>query len=139
MFSGETTIHAIMDNPAQTGIAMLLFMAVLKVFLLALSFKSGYLGGPIFPTVFSCAMIGLALSLVFPGIPAGIFVLCILGAVVTLALGAPLTAILLAVVMSASDQNMTILIIISSVVALVIGIEVRQLRENQAAGLAKKS
>lgn len=139
MFSGETTIHAIMDNPAHTGLVMLLFMAVLKVFLLALSFKSGYLGGPIFPTVFSCTMIGLALSLVFPGIPAGIFVLCILAAVVTLALGAPLTAILLAAVMSAADQNLTILFIISSVVALMIGIEVRQLRESRAQGSARLS
>lgn len=136
MFSGETTIHAIMENPAQIGIAMLLLMAVLKVLLLSVSFKSGYLGGPIFPTVFSCTMIGLALSLVFPGIPAGIFVLCILAAVVTLALGAPLTAILLAAVMSAADQNLTILFIISSVVALMIGIAVRQLRESRGAGSA---
>ena len=30
MFSGETTIHAIIQNPAQIGIMMLLFMAVVK-------------------------------------------------------------------------------------------------------------
>lgn len=134
MFSGETTIHAIIQNPAQAGIMMLVFMAVLKVLLLALSFKSGYLGGPIFPTVFACTMIGLALSLEFPQIPAGIFVLCIIAAVVTLALGAPLTAILLVAVMSSADQNMVILVLISSVVALVIGIKIRQIRENRHAG-----
>jgi H+/Cl- antiporter ClcA len=137
MFSGETTIHAIIQNPAQVGIMMLLFMAVLKVLLLAVSFKSGYLGGPIFPTVFTCTMIGLALSLVFPGVPVGIFVLCILAAVITLALGAPLTAILLVAVMGAANQNMTVLVVISSAVALIIGVEIRQMQEKPAAGAAE--
>ena len=137
MFSGESTIHAIIENPAQVGILMLLFMALVKVLLLALSFKSGYLGGPIFPTVFTCTMVGLALSLAFPKVPVGIFVLCILAAVVTLALGAPLTAILLVVVMSAANQNMTVLVVISAAVALIIGIEVKQLRERRAAGKAE--
>jgi H+/Cl- antiporter ClcA len=136
MFSGETTIRAIIQNPAQIGILMLLFMAILKILLLAISFKCGYLGGPIFPTVFTCTMVGLSLSLVFPEVPSGIFVLCILAAVVTLALGAPLTAILLVAVMSAANQNMTVLFVISSAVALIIGVEVRQIREKRAAGLA---
>ena len=134
MFSGQSTILDIIENSAQIGILMLLFMAVMKVLLLALSFKSGYLGGPIFPTIFTCTMIGLVLSLVFPGIPAGIFVLCIMAAVVTVALGAPLTAILLVFVVSRADQNTAALFVVSSVVALIIGIALRQKREKRAAG-----
>jgi H+/Cl- antiporter ClcA len=134
MFSGETTIHAIVENPAEFGIFMLLLMAVLKIILLALSFKSGFLGGPIFPTLFACTMIGLALSLVFPTVPVGIFVLCTMGAVITLALGAPLTAILLVIVIASTNPNMSALIVLSSVVALIIGITVRQNRERRIAG-----
>lgn len=134
MFSGETTIHGIVENPAQFGISMLLLMAVLKIGLLALSFKSGYLGGPIFPTLFICTMIGLALSLAFPEIPVGIFVLCIMAAVVTLALGAPLTAILLVIVITSANQNMSALLVLSSVVSLIIGIAVREIRDKRAAG-----
>ena len=136
MFSGETTIHAIVENPAQFGILMLLLMAVLKIMLLALSFKSGFLGGPIFPTLFTCTMIGLALSLAFPTVPVGIFVLCIMAAVVTLALGAPLTAILLVIVIASANPNMSALLVLSSVVALILGITVRQTREKRAAGKA---
>jgi len=136
MFSGETTIHAIIRNPAGAGVLMLLFMAAAKVLLLALSFKGGYLGGPIFPTVFACTMVGLALGLLFPEIPVGIFVLCTIAAVVTLALGTPLTAILLVVVMGSAGQQMTVLLVVSSVVALMIGIRVRQVRERRAAGTA---
>jgi H+/Cl- antiporter ClcA len=136
MFSGETTIHTIVENPAQFGILMLLLMAVLKIMLLALSFKSGYLGGPIFPTIFICTMIGLALSLVFPAVPVGIFVLCIMAAVVTLSLGAPLTAILLVFVITSANQNMLALLVLSSVIALIFGIIVRQMREKRVAGKA---
>jgi H+/Cl- antiporter ClcA len=136
MFSGETTIHAIVENPAQYGILMLLLMAVLKIVLLALSFKSGFLGGPIFPTLFACTMIGLALSLIFPTVPVGIFVLCTMAAVVTLALGAPLTAILLVIVIASANPNMSALLVLSSVVALILGITVRQIREKRVAGKA---
>lgn len=132
MFSGETVIEGIVQNPAGIGIAMLLLMGVLKALLLALSFKGGYLGGPIFPTIFTCTMIGLALSLVFPGLPEGILVLCLIAAVVTLALGAPLTAILLVVVMGTPNEYMTALLVLSSVVAMIMGIIVRDLREKCA-------
>jgi H+/Cl- antiporter ClcA len=131
MFSGESSIHPIIDDPARFGIALLLIMAVLKIGLLALSFKSGYLGGPIFPTLFICTMIGLALSLMFPGIPVGIFVMCLEVAVITLALGVPLTAILLIMVISSTNQYMTSLLVISAVVAMVLGIALRELREKR--------
>ncbi len=136
MFSGETEIHSIIASYAEIGIVMLLFMAVLKVVLLALSFKSGYLGGPIFPTIFTCTMIGLALSLTFPGVPVAIFVLCLMAAVITLALGVPLTAILLVIVIGTTNQEMMALIVLSSVVALIIGMTVRQTREKRTAAKA---
>jgi hypothetical protein len=68
---------------------------VLKILLLAVAFKGGFLGGPIFPVLFSCTMIGLAISLAFPSIPIILLVTCIEGAAFTLLLGGPLTAILL--------------------------------------------
>jgi H+/Cl- antiporter ClcA len=132
MFSGEASIHSIISNPGQFGIALLLIMAVLKVLLLALSFKSGYLGGPIFPTIFTCTMIGLALSLMFPGTPVGIFVCCLEVAVITLALGVPLTAILLIAVLSSVSQSLLALLVVSAVVAMVLGVGLRELREKRA-------
>ncbi|HTY15669.1 MAG TPA: chloride channel protein [Methanoregulaceae archaeon] len=132
MFSGETQIHSIIGGAAQIGIVMLLLMAVLKASLLALSFKSGYLGGPIFPTMFTCTMIGLALSLAFPGTPTGILVLCLMVAVITLALGVPLTAILLVTVVGTADPNMIVLLVVSSAVALILGILLREIRAKRA-------
>jgi H+/Cl- antiporter ClcA len=134
MFSGENSIHSIIADPAGFGISMLLLMAVLKVLLFAISSKSGYLGGPVFPILFTCTMIGLIFSLVLPGIPSGIFVLCLMAAVVTLALGAPLTAILLITVLGVANQNMVALLVLSSVVAMVMGMGLKEIREKRAAG-----
>ena len=72
MFSGETGIPGIMADPATIGLPMLLLMALLKPLLLALSLKSGFLGGPIFPALFTSTMVGLAISLVVPGLPLAI-------------------------------------------------------------------
>jgi H+/Cl- antiporter ClcA len=135
LFSGEHQIHAIINNPTEFGIAMLLLLAVLKILLLALSFKSGYIGGPIFPILFSSTMIGLALSLAFPGVPISIFVLCIEAAAITLALGAPLTAIILVAIVGTADAYSLALLTLSAVVALMISLAFRQWREKKSAGM----
>ena len=103
MFAGETQIFPMIKNPAQFGVWLLLLFALLKILLLALSFKSGFLGGPTFPTQFSATMVAMALSLLFPTIPVSILVLCIESAAVALLLNAPLTAILLVAVMGTVD------------------------------------
>lgn len=126
MFSGEEQIHTIIAESAQIGIGMLLFMAVLKILLLGLSFKSGYIGGPIFPVLFASTMVGLALSLLFPGIPVGVFVMCIEAAAISLALGAPLTAILLVAIVGTANSYMITLLVVSSVTAMLIAAAFKQ-------------
>ncbi len=121
MFSGESEIHAIAANPAAYGVLVLLGFAILKVLLLALSFKSGYLGGPIFPTIFAATTVGLAISLLFPGVPVGLFVTCIVTAAIALGLGAPLTAILLTVTMMTSTTYELGYIGLATATALIIG------------------
>jgi H+/Cl- antiporter ClcA len=133
LFSGENQIHAIIQNPAEIGVAMLLLMAVLKVLLLALSFKSGYLGGPIFPILFSSTMIGLALNLIFPSIPLTILVCCIETAAITLALGAPFTSILLVVTVSTSNQYEMGLLVLSAVTAMILSQLLKKIKENRSA------
>jgi len=131
LFSGEVQIHAIIQNPATLGIGMLLLLAILKLVLLALSFKGGFLGGPVFPILFASTMVGLALSLAVPGVPVGIFVLCIEAAAIAFALGAPLTAILLVVVVSTPSPSLTALVVTSSVTALVLGALLKPIMERR--------
>lgn len=129
LFSGEKQIHTIIQNPPEIGIAMLLLMAVLKILLLALSLKSGYLGGPIFPILFSATMVGLALNLAFPGVPPSILVMCTETATMTLALGAPLTAILLVAVVGTANPNMLSLLVLSAVTAMILSLVFKKKKE----------
>jgi H+/Cl- antiporter ClcA len=120
LFSGESQIHIIIDDPAAIGAGMLVAMAVAKILLLALAFRSGFIGGPLFPVLFSATMLGLAANLLFPSVPVAICVLCIEAAAFALALGAPLTAILLVAVVGTADTPMLLLLTISAVTAMIL-------------------
>jgi H+/Cl- antiporter ClcA len=132
LFSGEKQINSIIQNSSELGIAMLLIMAILKILLLALSLKSGYLGGPIFPILFSSTMFALALNLAFPGVPLSILVMCIETAAITLALGAPLTAILLVAVVGTANPYMLSLLTLSAVTAMILSLAFTKKKENRS-------
>ncbi len=73
-------------------------------------------------------MIGLALNLLFPSLPVSIGVLCIETAALALAMGAPLTAILLVAVVGTADTTMLLLLTISAVTAMILGEGIKQRR-----------
>jgi H+/Cl- antiporter ClcA len=131
-FAGETQIFPMIQNPAQFGVGLLLLFALLKILLLGLSFKSGYLGGPTFPTLFSCTMVAMALSLIFPAIPVSILVLCIEAAAVSLLLSAPLAAILLVAVIGTADPYLVALMCLSTVTSMFVGFGVKRLMARRA-------
>jgi H+/Cl- antiporter ClcA len=132
LFSGEEQIHEIVADPARYGVALLVLLAVLKPVLLGLSFKSGYLGGPTFPLLFACTMLGLALNLVFPAVPTSLLVTCLEGPAVAMALQAPLTAIILVSVVGTSGVDALALVVLSTVVGLLTGSAVKQAMARRA-------
>lgn len=124
LFSGESRIQDFVGSPALYGAGTLLLLAVLKLVLFGVSIKAGYIGGPIFPIIFSCTLIGLALNLLVPGIPAAVFVLCIMAGALAVAMGIPLTAVLLVTLLSGADQDMILLLVLSISTALLLSAEV---------------
>jgi H+/Cl- antiporter ClcA len=132
LFSGEDQIHTIIADPAAYGVGLLLVMALLKLLLVSLSLKSGFLGGPTFPLLFSCSMIGLALHLLFPDAPLGIQVMCIEAAAITVALSAPLTAILLVAVIGTANQDTLALITLSAVIGMMLSVGLKKAMERRA-------
>jgi H+/Cl- antiporter ClcA len=121
MFSGESSIHTIIASAATYGVPMLLLFAVLKPPLLALSFKGGYLGGPIFPSLFAAAMLGLAINQLVPSLPLEICLTCVEVGVITLVLKAPLTSILLVAIVAGGEASLDGLIVVASVTAIIVG------------------
>ena len=118
LFSGEQSIHAVIAAPERYGVGLLLLLALLKLFLLALSFKSGYLGGPVFPLLFACTMLGLALHLLLPAVPLSLLVLCVEGPALALLLGAPLSAVLLVAVVGTASPNELALLVLATAVGM---------------------
>jgi H+/Cl- antiporter ClcA len=136
LFSGEASIHAIMADPAAVGLGMLVLMALAKPLLLALACKSGYLGGPVFPTLFTAVMVGLAVSLVAPRVPLAVLVTCVEVGAVTLVLKAPLTSILLVAVVAQAGPHLTGLITVAAVTAMLLGGALQGLQARRAGATA---
>jgi H+/Cl- antiporter ClcA len=136
LFSGEEQIHGILADPAATGLGMLILLAVAKPLLLALSFKSGYLGGPVFPSLFTAVMVGLAISLLAPLVPLAILISCIQAGVLVLVLKSPLTTILLVTVVARAGPQLIGLVTVATVTAMLVGEAVKALQARRAAAPA---
>jgi len=120
MFSGETQVKTMVDGAAGYGIAMLLVMAVGKVALLAVGFKSGFLGGPTFPLVFASTAVALALNLAFPGVPLTIFVAGVMTGAVFALFRTPLMVVLLTGFMLAADATLLALIVVALATVMIV-------------------
>ena len=120
LFSGEHEIEEIVADPSGYGFWLLLAMAAAKLVLLAISLKSGYLGGPTFPVIFAATCVALASNIVFPEQPfvfieAGVLA----GALMTL-FRTPLMVILLTAFFLGAGADVVALIVISVVTVIVV-------------------
>jgi H+/Cl- antiporter ClcA len=127
MFAGETQVRTVIDGAAGYGIALLLVMAVAKLALLAVGFKSGFLGGPTFPLIFASTSVALALNLVFPGMPVAILVAGVMSGAVYALFRTPLMVVLLTSFMLDADATLIALIVLA-VATVMIALPVVQQR-----------
>jgi H+/Cl- antiporter ClcA len=119
MFSGETQVHTVVAGASGYGIALLLVMAVVKLALLAVSFKSGFLGGPTFPLVFASTSVALALNLVFPDMPVTILVAGVMAGAVYTLFRTPLMVILLTGFMLEADATLLAMVAVAVATAMI--------------------
>jgi len=120
LFSGETQIQTVVADPARYGPAELLVMALVKLALLAVAFKSGFLGGPTFPSIFASTCVALAVSLLFPAIPAALVIGGIMAGFLIVLFRAPFMVILLTVVMLQANAELTALIVLAVAAVMIV-------------------
>ena len=113
MFSGETQVQTVIKGAAGYGIALLLVMAVGKLALMSVGFKSGFLGGPTFPVVFASVSVALAIGIVFPGMPIAILVAGIMSGAVYALFRTPLMVVLLTAFMLDAKPDLLALIVLA--------------------------
>ena len=119
LFSGETQIQAVAADPATYGPALLIVMALVKLALLAVAFKSGFLGGPTFPAIFASVSVALAISLLAPSVPVDVVIGGIMGGFLVVLFKAPLIAILLTSVMLQARPELIALILLAVAAVMV--------------------
>ena len=120
MFSGETQVQTLVANPAAYGVGGLLVLALVKIALLSVAFKSGFFGGPTFPGIFASVSLALALSLIFPGARVDILIGAVMAGFLTVLFKAPFMVILLTAFMLQADMDVIAVIVLSVATVLVV-------------------
>ena len=117
---GETQVQTVVADPATYGPLVLVVMALVKLALLAVAFKSGFLGGPTFPAIFASVCVALALSLLLPGIRVDVLIGGVMAGFLMVLFKAPFMVILLTVVMLQASTELTALIVLAVAAVLIV-------------------
>jgi H+/Cl- antiporter ClcA len=120
MFSGEDQVQTVVADAASYGIGLLLLMALVKLALLAVAFKSGFFGGPTFPAIFASVCVALALSLAFPGLRLDVLIAGVMAGFLVVLFRAPFMVILLTSFMLQASVDLTALIVIAVATVLIV-------------------
>ena len=96
MFTGTTQLSTVLKDAGSLGAGLLAVTLIGKMFTFAVCQASGFIGGPIFPTLFLGGTAGVIVHLVIPGVPLGLAFACLLAAVPGSLVAAPFTMVLLA-------------------------------------------
>ena len=95
LHSGEAELETILVEGAQIGAAMLLLLAVVKLFTLSICLGSGFPGGFVFPLLFSAGSLGYAINLLFPFIPLSVAIVGTMAGIGGAVMRMPFTVIIL--------------------------------------------
>ncbi len=78
---GTTEMGIVTQQAAEIGVGLLLVFAVAKMLALSGALSFGFIGGPIFPLLFVGSTVGSAILLLFPQLPEGLVLGCMIVAV----------------------------------------------------------
>ncbi len=81
LFLGTDGLATTTHQAAEIGFGLLILFAFAKLLALSGALSFGFIGGPIFPLLFAGATLGSAVNLLFPQIPLGLAVGCMMVAV----------------------------------------------------------
>jgi H+/Cl- antiporter ClcA len=78
---GTTEMSIVTQQAPQIGVLLLVVFALVKLLALSGALNFGFIGGPIFPLLFVGSCLGAAINLIFPQIPVGLALGCMIVAV----------------------------------------------------------
>jgi H+/Cl- antiporter ClcA len=117
MFSGSDQLKTVLTDAGTLGLGLLIAILIAKMLTFAVSQGSGFVGGPIFPSLFVGGTAGVLVHQVFPGVPLGLAFSCLLAAVPGSVAPASLSMVLLAAFLTQVGALQTAPILIAVITA----------------------
>ena len=114
MFSGSDQLATVL-NAGGLGVGLLVAVVIAKMITFAVSQGSGFVGGPIFPSLFIGGSAGVLVHQVIPGVPLGLAFTCLLAAVPGALAPAPFSMVLMAAFLTQVGALQTASILIAVV------------------------
>jgi H+/Cl- antiporter ClcA len=115
LFTGTDQLETVIADAGMLGIGLLVVTLFAKMLTFAVSSASGFVGGAIFPTLFIGGTAGVTVHEIFPDIPLGLALTCMLAAVPGGLVSAPFTLTLLTVLLTQVGALQTAPILIAVV------------------------
>jgi len=117
MFSGSAQLKSVLSGAGTLGLGLLVATLVAKMLTFAVSQESGFVGGPIFPSLFIGGTAGVIVHQVIHSVPLGLAFSCLLVAVPGALAAAPFSFVLMAVFLTQVGALQTAPILIAVVTA----------------------
>jgi H+/Cl- antiporter ClcA len=95
--SGKGQMGVATENVGELSAALLVAVVLAKVLAMAIALATGFIGGPVMPSLFIGGTAGLAIHVLFPEIPLALAFSAMLVAVPGVSVGAPFSMVLLVV------------------------------------------
>jgi H+/Cl- antiporter ClcA len=96
LFTGSAQLKTVLHDGGTLGVGFLAVIVLAKIVTFAVCQESGFIGGPIFPSLFIGGTAGVFVHAVIPGIPLGLAFTCVFAAVPGALVAAPFSVVLLA-------------------------------------------
>jgi H+/Cl- antiporter ClcA len=117
LFTGSSQLTTVIHDAGTLGIGLVVAIVIAKIFTFAVSQSSGFIGGPIFPSLFIGGTAGVLVHDVIPSVPLGLAFTCVFAAVPGALVSAPFTVVLLAAFVTQVGALQTAPVLIAVVTA----------------------
>jgi H+/Cl- antiporter ClcA len=117
MFSGGEQLASVLQGASGLGLGLCIAILIAKMLTWAVSQGSGFVGGPIFPSLFIGGTAGIVVHQAIPGVPLGLAFSCLLTAVLGSFAAAPFAMVLMAALLTRVGPLQTFPILIALVTA----------------------
>jgi H+/Cl- antiporter ClcA len=114
---GTTSMLIVYQNAAEIGAVLLLIFAIAKMAALTGALRFGFIGGPIFPLLFTGSCMGALIHLLFPAVPVGLAMGCMIVAVPAAIVPIPLALAAIGIIIIGVSPQDALPILIAALVA----------------------